>query len=78
MELPGLIVIGPTDNPFVPVSIVYPTDVVVSLVSTLFTTDFSDGYVTNTSLVPTENVTLLPLLLDDSTVSRDNVVPEAV
>ena len=78
MELPVVTVTGPTDNPLIPVLMLYATEVLVSLVSTLFTTDFSDGYVTNTSFVPAEKVTLFPLLLEDSTVSRESVVPEDV
>lgn len=41
-------------------------------------TDSSAGYVTKTSLVPAAKSTKDPPLLDDSTVSRDSVVPEDV
>jgi hypothetical protein len=41
-------------------------------------TEYFDGYVTNTSLVPAPKFTNEPALLDDTTVVRDRVVPEAV
>jgi hypothetical protein len=41
-------------------------------------TDLPAGYVQNTSLVPAEKVTKLPLLLEANTVSRESVVPEEV
>jgi hypothetical protein len=41
-------------------------------------TFLSDGCVTNTSFEPAVNDTNEPALLEDSTVSRDNVFPEEV
>jgi hypothetical protein len=42
-------------------------------------TEGAAGYVTNTSLVPAEKVVfVVPPALEDRTVSRDSVVPDAV
>lgn len=80
MVAPLLMVNGPTEKPFVPVSIVTLDETVELLVNTPLppAIDLSAGNVTNTSFVPAEKLTADPELLDAKTVVLASVVPDDV